>query len=617
MDKQSTIAFILIGAILIAWLYLNSPEPQPVIPKKPDTTKTVDSNKTIDSTKKTLAQDAKKLVDDSSFVNLPKKDANIITIETDLSKILFSTSGGRIYKLYLKKYNTWYHDSVSANNFFDKHVQLVNTKNGGDFSLLFGTKSGQVINTAEVDFSVNKPNKYYKVSGDSVISLQFTYDAGNGKSIVKTYNVRGNNYNTKVDIELKGLKDYIAGYRYDVVWANGINFLEKNATDEANWSNASAFSGGEQVVIDATTEGEKLNKDMNGKVDWVGVRNKYFTVIMAPEKPSEDGGAYFEGEHKTTKYGVREYYSTSLKVPFKETDYQKDSFSLYAGPIDYKTLKSYGNNFEAIFDFGSFFGLKFIIRPISEYLLLPLMQFLHSFIPNYGFVIILFSILIKFALYPLSRTSIKSMAKMQKLQPKIAELKEKYKDDNTKVSSETMKLYSTYGVNPAGGCLPTLLQMPILIALYSLFSVIIDIRQQPFILWIDNLSAPDVIYRLPFNIPFFGVNVISGLALILGISMFLQQKQTMKDPSQKALIYMMPIMMTILFMTFPSGLNLYYIMFNLLTVGQQWWVNKHLGNEELVPVKQDPKKKKGFMARMMEAAEKQSAEQKKASGKRK
>jgi YidC/Oxa1 family membrane protein insertase len=180
-----------------------------------------------------------------------------------------------------------------------------------------------------------------------------------------------------------------------------------------------------------------------------------------------------------------------------------------------------------------------------------------------------------------------------------------------------MKLYSTYGVNPAGGCLPMLLQMPILIALYSLFSVIIDIRQQPFILWIDNLSAPDVIYRLPFNIPFFGVNVISGLALILGISMFLQQKQTMKDPSQKALIYMMPIMMTILFMTFPSGLNLYYIMFNLLTVGQQWWVNKHLGNEELVPVKQDPKKKKGFMARMMEAAEKQSAEQKKASGKRK
>ncbi|MDH7604605.1 MAG: membrane protein insertase YidC, partial [Melioribacter sp.] len=300
----------------------------------------------------------------------------------------------------------------------------------------------------------------------------------------------------------------------------------------------------------------------------------------------------------------------------KNQKYQKDSFKLYLGPIDYDVLKSYGKNFEVIVDFGSFFGLKFIIRPISEYVLLPLLQFLHKFIPNYGLVIIVLSIIIKFALHPLTRQSMKSMKKMQMLQPKINEIKEKYKDDPQRIQKETMKLYSTYGINPMGGCLPMLLQMPILIALWSLFNNVIDIRQQPFVLWIDNLSAPDKIYKLPFKIPLFNIDIISGLALLLGITMFIQQKQSIKDPSQKALVYIMPIMFTLMFMGFPSGLNLYYFMFNLLSIVQQYYINKRKDDVELVPVA-DPKKKKGFMARMMEAAEKQAQAQKKTAHKRK
>jgi YidC/Oxa1 family membrane protein insertase len=208
------------------------------------------------------------------------------------------------------------------------------------------------------------------------------------------------------------------------------------------------------------------------------------------------------------------------------------------------------------------------------------------------------------------------MKKMQLLQPKINEIKEKYKDDPQRVQKETMKLYSTYGINPMGGCLPILLQMPILIALWGLFNAAIDIRQQPFVLWITNLSQPDVIYRLPFKIPLFGIDVVSGLALLLGITMFIQQKMSIKDPSQKAMIYIMPVMFTLMFMTFPSGLNLYYFMFNLLSIAQQYYVNHRKGDEELVPVPQT-KKKPGFMARMMEAAEKQAQAQKKAAQKRK
>ena len=143
-------------------------------------------------------------------------------------------------------------------------------------------------------------------------------------------------------------------------------------------------------------------------------------------------------------------------------------FILYIGPVDYDILKNIRKNLEAIVDFGSFFGLKFIVRPIAEYVLLPLFNFLHSFIPNYGFVIIVFSLIIKIVLYPLTKQSMQSMKKMQLLQPKITEIKEKFKDDPQKMNKETMKLYSTYGINPAGGCLPLLLQMPIFVALWGL-----------------------------------------------------------------------------------------------------------------------------------------------------
>jgi YidC/Oxa1 family membrane protein insertase len=207
----------------------------------------------------------------------------------------------------------------------------------------------------------------------------------------------------------------------------------------------------------------------------------------------------------------------------------------------------------------------------------------------------------------------KSMKKMQLLQPKIKELKEKYKDDQQRVQKETMKLYSTYGINPAGGCLPMLLQMPILIALWSLFNVTVEIRHEPFIWWITNLSSPDVIMKLPFQIPILGLNVITGLAPLLGITMFIQQKMSVKDPSQKALVYVMPIMFTAMFMGFPSGLNLYYFMFNLLSIIQQQYINKKKDGTELVPVPQSQRKKGGFMQRMMAAAEQQKQAQQKAS----
>ena len=605
MDKQSTIAFILIGVILVFWLYLNAPDPQSLPQQTPDSTVVADNNKPKEesiASREIIEPLSEVKTEEVLTSGIPEK---IITIETKLALIELSTKGARIKKFFLKKYKTWYHNRVEdSTNFYDTHVQLVNTsKDGGDFNIVYVTKEGKLVNTKFLDFDLDNGKSFYKVAKDDSIKLAFVYDAGNNKSLTKEFVFYGSNYNSKVDIVLDNMNDLISSYRYDLIWANGINFVERNSVDEANYSNAAAFSGDEKVVIDASSVDEPVEKLMNGKIDWVGVKNKYFTVILAPEEPNQEGGADFKGEHVKTEYGDREYYSASLRVPFNNQNHQRDSFRLYIGPLEYNILKENDKNYEAIFDFGSFLGLTFVTRPISEYLLLPLFKFLHNFIPNYGWVIIVFSFILKFALYPLTRQSYKSMKRMSQLQPKIAELKEKFKGDQQKIQKETMKLYSTYGVNPAGGCLPMLLQMPILFALFTFFNVAIEIRQEPFIFWITNLSAPDIIYNLPFTIPFIGISAISGLAPLLGITMFFQQKMTVKDPNQKAMVYMMPFMMTFLFMGFSSGLNLYYFMFNLLSIGQQYFIN-HQQGDELVPVK-NPKKKSGFMQRMMEAAEKQ------------
>jgi YidC/Oxa1 family membrane protein insertase len=609
MDKQTTAAFVLIGVILVAWLYLNSPEPQPQQTKPQDSSAVVDQQNAD-----TLNEIAAEPVEEIQQENIvPDKiiPEQIITIDSDVFRAEMTSDGGRIRKFYLKNYETWYHREVEDTNFYNQHVQLVNQTEGGDFNLLFVTKSGQLINTKNLPFESSLQNWQYKIATNDSLVLKYTYSFGEDREIVKTFTFYGDSYSAAVDIELKNLNELISSYTYDVMWENGINFVEDNSVDEATFSSASAYSGGEQVIVDATSEGEKVTKDISGEVDWIGVKNKYFGIILAPDVPYSDGGAYFEGTHTNTKYGAREYYSATLKVPFKNQAYQKDSFILFIGPMDYDLLVSYDRNFDAIYDFGSIFGLQ-ILRPISEYVILPLFLFLHKFIPNYGFVIIVFTLIIKLALYPLTKQSYKSMKRMQMLQPKIKELKEKYPDDQQKVQKETMKLYSTYGINPAGGCLPMLLQMPILFALFTFFKVTIEIRHEPFILWITNLSSPDIIATLPFKIPLFGVDQISGLALLLGVTMFLQQKMSVKDPSQKALVYIMPVMFTVLFMSFPSGLNLYYFMFNLFSIAQQYYINHHKTDDELVPVKDPKKKSGGFMARMMEAAEKQQQAQKEA-----
>lgn len=618
MDKNTTIAFILIGAILVVWLFMNTPEQTEQKESTKDTTTVVEKQP---DTQTKIEEEEKKL---TSSVSEPKEETNlgmfssqeieagrIITIETDLAIYEMSTKGGNFHKVFLKNFNNWYSAGVDPDgNYYKTSVQLINYSLSNVYNISFISTEGKAINTNNLKF-ITSPESKHTITENDTLLITFRMELDPNRAIEKKYLFTAGSYVIKSDIEFKGFNGIIADNTYDVSWDSGIRLVEKNSSNEAGIASADVYYGEEKVVVDAPSDGEKIIEDFNGRVDWLAVRNKYFAAIMIPADPTSVEGAYIEGQaFPTNSLGHKEIYNVRLVVPFKGQDLERKSINIYIGPVDYDTLKELGQNLTALVDFGTFFGLKFIVRPIAEYLLLPLFKFLNNFIPNYGFVIIVFSLIIKIVVYPLTRKSFQSMKKMQLLQPKITELKEKFKDDQQKANKETMKLYQTYGVNPAGGCLPILLQMPIFIALWGLLQAAIELRQQPFILWIHDLSVPDVIYDLGFKLPMIGVQEISGLALLMGITTFFQQKMSIKDPKQKALVYMMPIMLTLLFMSFPSGLNLYYFMFNVLSIAQQYYINHKQGDVELVPV--DPsKRKKGFMQKLTEAAEQQAKQQKK------
>lgn len=611
MDKQTTIAFVLIGIILVVWLYMTAPEPVVEKPKQTDSTTIVIDTLQKEQEIKPIVREPKTQENIPTQDTVSRKNEKITTIENEVFIVELSNIGGNIHKVFLKDFNNWYSINDKSNDYYEKSVQLINYSRGNTYNLSFVSTDGKAINTGDYTFTSDKAPGKYQINGKDSIIIRFTWKVGEGQEIIKSYKFNGSSYEIGSKIELSGMRDVISNNAYDLVWNNGLRFVEYNTVDEANYSNSSVYYGDEQAILDASSVGEKVQEDYHGRIDWIAVRNKYFAAVIIPDNPSNVDGAYLEGDREQiSAHGVEEYYNARLILPFKNTDNETRSFKLYIGPVDYNKLKSLGSHLKALVDFGSFFGLKFVVRPIAEYVLLPLFNFLHLFIPNYGFVIVVFSLIIKIVVYPLTKQSYQSMKKMQLLQPKIAEIKEKYKDDQQKLNKETMKLYQTYGVNPAGGCLPMLLQMPIFVALWGLFRTAIELRQQPFILWIKDLSQPDVIYNLGFKLPLFGIQEISGLALLMGITTFIQQKMTMKDPKQKAMVYVMPIFLTILFMSFPSGLNLYYFLFNLFSIAQQQYINHKHDGMELVPVK-NPKKKQGFMSRLMEAAEQQSKGQQK------
>ncbi len=591
MDKKSIIGFGLIFIIVVAWMYFEQSQVKPPKPNpKQDIAKEIrkDTNQTESISKFNTNNDSS-IIDNKFgkyFSKFAEGSERIITVENKLFIAKISNKGPAILKWQLKDFKKW--DKVPT--------QLIRDLQG-ELSLSFLTYDGKKIDSRNLYFNTNYDKDSIYLDGAKTVQFEYIIEPEPGKKITRRFKFYGDQYIFDTEVLTQNMETIIPANRgYNLVWNSGLSYQEKNSVNESADAHALASLNGDVAELNADKD-EPVEMSETGIVDFAGIKTKYFGVAIIPQPwQSFDGTIDLYGKKKKLKdNGVMEIYSMNYRIPFKEGN-DKKSFRIYLGPLNYDIVSQYGINQMVNL------GWKYGIRQIAEYFMLPILKFIHSIVSNYGIAIIIFSILMKLLLYPLSIQQMRSTQKMQLLTPEMNKIREKYKDDNMKQQQETMKLYSEYGINPAGGCLPMILQMPILIALWQLLGSSIDLRQSHFIWWITDLSTPDVIVNFGFSI--LGISHISGLALAMGLTMFFQQKMTVVDPRQKAMVYMMPIMFTIMFSNFPSGLNLYYFMFNLLSIIHQVWLNKYSSNRPTLEELRKSPKKEGWLQKKMAEAQK-------------
>ena len=508
------------------------------------------------------------------------------TVETPLFTATISSTGGSITSFVLHHYKTWE----------QKQLDLIDgaDRRGGDINLRFVANDGKQVSTSELPFVLD-PKPITLGAGDSV-AFAAVYHLDSTRAITKLFRFSGAGYLIGVEYQLTGMQEVVSGYHYTASLDAPLPFLERRSQDES--TNAKAFAGfaGDMEELTVTKAGEATHKPINGEITFAGMRTQYFEKAMIPNGLKAIGAELSGLAIPARDGGVQSKYAAGVNIPIGHTANEKLPFNLYFGPLEYERVSALGVGLEQSMNF----GWSFLVRPISIHLMMPLFMWLHGFIPNWGVVIIVFSILIKLLTIPLSTGQMRSMRKMQVLQPKVTEVRDKYKDDPKKMNEELLKVYRTYGVNPAGGCLPMLLQMPILFALYSVLRNVIELRQAPFGLWIHDLSVPDALIKFGGKLPIVGWETLSGLTLLLVATMFIQQYFTVTDPRQRSMAYIMPIIFIFMFNNLPSGVGLYYFMFNIFGLAQQFYLTKIATPPTLEEMRTDPNKSKGngFLARL-------------------
>jgi len=605
MDRRAFLAVVLTFILLIAWQYfVILPKSRELARKralemkarKADTTESTESQKPenvqrevqeaveSESTGRVLEHGVSTFYSDSTF-NAPDR---FITVVTERFKMVLRTDGAEV-------------EQVELLDFTRKDgslVSLVPEGSKGGFGVYMKDQTG-LRGLSNLNFDAYVAGR--KVSGDTTIFLGEGYESvrvdfvrkGNrGAEVRKSFYFQRDGYDFGVSVWIKREGDLLSTTGYGLVWDAGLSVTEKNKKYDLRQFASLGMVGDEFYQIPLRNFKKTKSRREEGTVIWAGARTKYFLVASIVDEESRRSGSL---ELKGDASG--EFVGFALEFPFRgDPRVVEDHYTCYVGPLDMKGLKAYGIGLERTIDLGK---LRFLSVAI-----LKLMLFMRKFIPNYGLIIVILSIMTKLLFYRLTHKSFKSMKDMQRLQPKIKELQERYKNDKERLNREMMKLYKEAGVNPLGGCLPLLLQMPVFLALYNVLRNTIELRGAHFIGWIDDLSSPDVLFDFGANIPFLG-SEFHLLPILMGGAMVLQSKLGASPtgdttaPGQSAMMStMMPIIFTIFFYGMPSGLVLYWFVNNILTIVQQYYVHKEIEAEERAKVNE--KKVKPRIKRVQE-----------------
>jgi len=478
-----------------------------------------------------------------------------ILIETEYLKVLLSSKGGTVKQVVLKDHVRYDGANVALIG------EYTDPKWATHGALTLGYRD-QIPAFNDVNFKVEGADLYLNESNPEG-SVKFTYYALDGSAIIKKYSFFYDEYVFDLDIDIGMPRNLGMGDGVTLGWFAPLEPSEKKFAHDKDRLGG-FFNGGDNFDYRDDLDDGKLRDISSGVTDWVATRTKYFSaIIISLDIPGDEAIVLGDEtirpdperkEFKWEQYGVGITYNNP-------PDNLSLRFSIYTGPNDYDLLKSMGKNLSSLV----YMGWKFF-RPFAIFIHW-IFASLYSIIPNYGWVIVVFSFLMKIVFWPLSHKSAKSMHKMKQMQPVIQEIKAKFKDDPARLQKETMKAYKEYGVNPFGSCLPMLVQLPIFWAMFAVLSNSIELRGAPFIFWITDLSQPD---------PTGEYIYVGVLPILMGIAMFIQQKMTITDPKQKMMVYLLPVVFTFLFSKWASGLVLYWTVFSIMGIGEQWFVKHRL-----------------------------------------
>ncbi|WMJ74758.1 membrane protein insertase YidC [Cytophagaceae bacterium ABcell3] len=572
MDRNQIIGLVLIAALMMVYVIWFGQQPPAEVEVAHDTT-TVERAETQPDITQPQPEDTTQVAEElrQQFGELAigaQGSEERLVLENEKIQLKINTHGGKIDSVLLKDYLTDRKDPLYLVDEIHSQMQLIAQTPQG---------------------SVNLKDLYYEatknIQGDTS-SLVLRLSVAENRYIEQIYTLLPNAYQLNYSINIVGLDNVIHNEPLQFNWNANLPRIEYDLEQSRIRSTVNYYTlAGDFDYLSETTT-ELQTEQINEPLKWVSMKQKFFNSAIIAQNQFERGTVSSQVV-PTDTVGIKSL-EANLLIPIGDVKAGGSNFQFYFGPNHYRTLRQVTEGFHR----NVYLGWP-VINWINRFIVVPVFHFLEQFIPNYGIIIIILVILIKLILLPLSYKSYLSMAKMKVLKPELDEIKAKYSDDMQKVQTEQMQLYQKVGINPLSGCIPLLLQMPILLAMFNFFPNSIELRQESF-LWAHDLSTYDAPILLPFTIPFYGSHVSIFTLLMtlstIGITYFNNQTSTVQGP-MKSLSYTMPVIFMFVLNSFPAGLSFYYLMSNIVTMIQQQAIKKFVNEDKIKEALEENRRK--------------------------
>lgn len=578
MDRNTVIGFVLLAVLLFLYLFLSTKGTQEIEAQKQAQ---ADSLARVQARQDSIGRKRDSVVfsapPDSTKKGFERGmygQEQLVTVENDLVKVIFTSKGGQPKSVTLKKYNSYENGAVVLlNTAFDRISYTVNTENNSPAQ------------TGDLFFEPAAVQK----AGDGSQTAAFTLNGSDGRAIVHQFIVRPGAYLIDWNIQMAGADRLLTQGTMNLLWQNQPMQHEKDIAYERQQSQIGFYEGGDYDWMFS-----KAQRKFEEPVQWLSVKQQFFNSTIIAKNNFKGGQTEWIhlGSDDTSRVVTRA--TSNLQLGITPASTAVIPLQLYYGPNDYSILKATAPDLDKMVNLGQ--GFYTFVRPINKYIVMPVFNFFKSFVGSFGVVILLLTLIIRLLTSPLVYSSYKSGAKMKALRPEIEKLKEKHGGDQQAMGMEQMKLFREAGVNPLGGCIPALLQIPIFFALYSFFNSSLDLRGVPF-LWAEDLSAYDSILNFGFKIPLLGSH-LSLFTLTAVITSFMISIYNMNmtpdqnNPMLKYMPYIFPFVLLFIFNSLPSALTWYYTVSNVITLALQFVIQNYIIDHDKILLKLEENRKK-------------------------